>query len=261
MNKLREAFTKSSKTVIGFMTAGDPTFEASVQNVLALAEGGADIIEIGIPFSDPIAEGAIIQQANIRALKNGMTTDKAFQLVRKVREKIDTPICLITYLNPVFKYGYDSFFKECADSGVDGIFVPDMPYEERPEAAEYAQKHGICIIPLVAPAEPTRIKAIAESANGDGYVYVASAISDEGLTEDSKAELKAVIDEARKYTDLPMAVWFGIHTPKEAKRVAEIADGVIVESAAVELVTKHGEKAAPYIAEFIEQMRTALDNM
>lgn len=261
MNKLREAFTKNSKTVIGFMTAGDPTFEASVQNVLALAEGGADIIEIGIPFSDPIAEGAIIQQANIRALKNGMTTDKAFQLVRRVREKISTPICLITYLNPVFKYGYDRFFKECADSGVDGIFVPDMPYEERPEAAEYAEKHGISIIPLVAPAEPARIKAIAESANDDGYVYVASAISDEGLTEESKAELKSVIDEARKYTNLPMAVWFGIHTPKEAKRVAEIADGVIVESAAVELVTKHGEKAAPYIAEFIEQMRTALDNI
>ncbi len=261
MNKLREAFNKNKKTVIGFMTAGDPTFEASVQNVLALAEGGADIIEIGIPFSDPIAEGPIIQQANIRALSNGMTTDGAFRLVKTVREKIDTPICLITYLNPVFKYGYDRFFEACKNCGVDGIFVPDMPYEERPEAADYAKKHGITIIPLVAPAEPARIKAIAESAHGEGYIYVASAISDEGLTEDGKAELKSVIDEAKKYTDLPMAVWFGIHTPKEAKRVAEIADGVIVESAAVELVTKHGTKAAPYIAEFIEQMRTALDNI
>lgn len=258
MNKLREAFTKNQKTVIGFMTAGDPTFEASVQNILALAEGGADIIEIGIPFSDPIAEGAIIQQANVRALKNGMTTKRIFELVQRVREKIDTPICLITYLNPVFKYGYDRFFEDCAKSGVDGIFVPDMPYEERPEAADYAKKHGITIIPLIAPAAPERIKAIAESANDEAYIYVASAMSEAGLTEQSKQELKAVIDEAKKYTDVPTAVWFGIHTPKEAKRVAEIADGVIVESIAVELVTKHGEKAAPYIAEFIEQMKTAL---
>ena len=258
MNKLREAFTKNKKTVIGFMTAGDPTVEASVQNILALAEGGADIIEIGIPFSDPIAEGAIIQQANVRALKNGMTTKRIFELVQRVREKIDTPICLITYLNPVFKYGYDRFFEDCAKSGVDGIFVPDMPYEERPEAADYAKKHGITIIPLIAPAAPERIKAIAESANDEAYIYVASAMSEAGLTEQSKQELKAVIDEAKKYTDVPTAVWFGIHTPKEAKRVAEIADGVIVESIAVELVTKHGEKAAPYIAEFIEQMKTAL---
>ncbi len=255
MNKLTAAF-ENKKAVIGFMTAGDPTFEQSINNILAIAEGGADIIEIGIPFSDPIAEGPIIQTANVRSLANGMRTDRIFELVERVREKIDTPILLITYLNPVFKYGYDEFFAECKRVGIDGIFIPDMPFDERPEAAEFAKKYDITIIPLIAPAEEERIKAIAESA--EGYVYVASAISDEGLTDESKAELKATIDTARKYTDLPMAVWFGIHTPKEAKRVAEIADGVIVESAAVELVTKHGEKAAPYIAEFIEQMKVAL---
>lgn len=255
MNKLTEAFN-NKKAVIGFMTAGDPTFEQSINNILAIAEGGADIIEIGIPFSDPIAEGPVIQTANVRSLANGMRTDRIFELVEKVREKIDTPILLITYLNPVFKYGYDKFFAECKRVGIDGIFIPDMPFDERPEAAEFADKYDITIIPLIAPAEEERIKAIAVSAKG--YVYVASAISDEGLTDESKAELKATIDTARKYTDLPMAVWFGIHTPKEAKRVAEIADGVIVESAAVELVTKHGAKAAPYIAEFIEQMKVAL---
>lgn len=255
MNKLTAAF-ENKKAVIGFMTAGDPTFEQSINNILAIAEGGADIIEIGIPFSDPIAEGPIIQTANVRSLANGMRTDRIFELVERVREKTDTPILLITYLNPVFKYGYDEFFAECKRVGIDGIFIPDMPFDERPEAAEFAKKYDITIIPLIAPAEEERIKAIAESA--EGYVYVASAISDEGLTDESKAELKATIDTARKYTDLPMAVWFGIHTPKEAKRVAEIADGVIVESAAVELVTKHGEKAAPYIAEFIEQMKVAL---
>lgn len=255
MSKLRDAFN-NKKAVIGFMTAGDPTFEQSVANILALAEGGADIIEIGIPFSDPIAEAPVIQQANIRSLGNGMTTDRIFELVSKVREKIDTPICLITYLNPVFKYGYDRFFADCAKVGVDGIFVPDMPFEERPEAAEFAKKHGITIIPLIAPAEEERIKAIAESA--EGYIYVASAMSDEGLTDQSKEELKAVIETARKYTDLPMAVWFGIHTAKEARRVAEIADGVIVESSVVDLVTKHGAKAAPYIAELIESMKLAV---
>lgn len=255
MNKLTAAF-ENKKAVIGFMTAGDPTFEQSINNILAVAEGGADIIEIGIPFSDPIAEGPIIQTANVRALKNGMRTDRIFELVEKVREKIDTPILLITYLNPVFKYGYDKFFEECARVGIDGIFIPDMPFDERPEAAEFAEKHGIVIIPLIAPAEEERIKAIAESAKG--YIYVASAMSEAGLTEESKAELKHTIEIARKYTDLPMAVWFGIHTPKEAKRVSEIADGVIVESSAVELITKHGAKAAPYIAEFIESMKIAV---
>lgn len=255
MNKLREAFN-DKKAVIGFMTAGDPTFEDSIKNILALAQGGADIIEIGIPFSDPIAEGPVIQKANIRALSNGMTTDRIFELVGRVREQIDTPIMLITYLNPVFKYGYERFFADCEKAGVDGIFVPDMPFEERPEAADYAKAHGITIIPLIAPAEEERIKAIAESA--EGFIYVASAMSEAGLTEQSKSELKYVIETTRKYTDVPTAVWFGIHSPKEAKRVAEIADGVIVESAAVDLVTKHGDKAAPYIEEFLEQLKTAV---
>jgi len=255
MNKLTEAFN-NKKAVIGFMTAGDPTFEQSITNILALVEGGADILEIGIPFSDPIAEAPVIQQANIRSLGSGMTTDRIFELVEKVREKTDVPICLITYLNPVFKYGYDRFFADCARVGVDGIFVPDMRFEERPEAAEFARNHGVTIIPLVAPAEEARIKAIAESA--EGYIYIASAMSDEGLTEQSKAELKAVADVVKKYTDLPTAVWFGIHTAKEAKRVAEIADGVIVESSVVDLVTKHGAKAAPYIAELIESMKIAV---
>ena len=239
------------------MTAGDPTFEQSVENILALAEGGADIIEIGIPFSDPIAEGPVIQRANIRALSNGMTTAGIFELVRRVREKTDTPICLITYLNPIFKYGYDRFFADCEKVGVDGIFVPDMPFEERPEAASFAKAHGITIVPLIAPAEEERIKAIAQSA--EGYIYVASAMSEAGLTDSSRDELKSVIDTVRKYTDLPTAVWFGIHTAKEAKRVSEIADGVIVESSVVDLVTRHGDKAAPYIAELIESMKAAVE--
>ncbi len=256
MNKLTQAFS-NKKAVIGFMTAGDPTFEQSITNILALVEGGADILEIGIPFSDPIAEGPVIQKANIRALGSGMTTDRIFELVKRVREKTDTPICLITYLNPVFKYGYDRFFADCAEAGVDGIFVPDMPFEERPEAAEFAKKHGITIVPLAAPAEEERIKAIAESA--EGYIYVASAMSENGLTEQSKSELHAVTETVRKYTDLPTAVWFGIHTAKEAKSVAEIADGVIVESSVVDLVTRHGDKAAPYIAELIESMKIAVN--
>ncbi|MBP1543259.1 MAG: tryptophan synthase subunit alpha [Oscillospiraceae bacterium] len=255
MNKLTEAF-RNKKAVIGFMTAGDPTFEQSITNILALAEGGADILEIGIPFSDPIAEGPVIQKANIRALGNGMTTDRIFELIKRVREKVSTPICLITYLNPVFKYGYERFFADCEAAGVDGIFVPDMPFEERPEALDYAKAHGITIIPLIAPAEEERIKAIAESA--EGYIYVASAMSEAGLTDHSRDELKAVIDSVRKYTDLPTAVWFGIHTAKEAKRVSEIADGVIVESSVVDLVTRHGDKAAPYIAELIESMKIAV---
>ena len=255
MSNIRKAF-ENGKAFIAFITCGDPDLQTTAEAVRAAVEGGADLIELGIPFSDPIAEAPVIQQANIRSLGNGMTTDRIFELVEKVREKTDVPICLITYLNPVFKYGYDRFFADCARVGVDGIFVPDMPFEERPEAADFAKKHGVTIIPLVAPAEEERIKAIAESA--EGYIYIASAMSDEGLTEQSKAELKAVTDVVKKYTDLPTAVWFGIHTAKEAKRVAEIADGVIVESSVVDLVTKHGAKAAPYIAELIESMKIAV---
>ncbi len=256
MNKLTQVFKDNKKVLIGFMTAGDPTFDKSVENILALVEGGAEIIEIGIPFSDPIAEAKVIQEANIRALKNGMTTRRVFDLVKAVREKTDVPICLITYLNPVFKYGYEEFFAACEEQRIDGIFIPDMPFDERPEAAEFAKKHGVTIIPLVAPAEEQRIKAIAESA--EGFLYVASAMSEDGLTDSGKAELKAVIDTAKKYTDVPVAVWFSIHSPYEAKAVAEIADGVIVESSAVDLVTKHGEKAAPHIADFILAMKNAM---
>ena len=160
MNKIHNAF-ENKKAFIGFLTAGDPTFEDSFNNIMAMVKGGADLIEIGIPFSDPIAEGPVIQDANIRALSHGMTTDRAFELAEKVRQNTDIPICFMTYLNPVFKYGYDRFFERCQKIGVDGLICPDMPYEEKHEAADVAQKYGVSVISLIAPTSEDRIKMIA----------------------------------------------------------------------------------------------------
>ena len=165
MNKIHNAF-ENKKAFIGFLTAGDPTFEDSFNNIMAMVKGGADLIEIGIPFSDPIAEGPVIQDANIRALSHGMTTDRAFELAEKVRQNTDIPICFMTYLNPVFKYGYDRFFERCQKIGVDGLICPDMPYEEKHEAADVAQKYGVSIISLIAPTSEDRIKMIASEAEG-----------------------------------------------------------------------------------------------
>ena len=202
MNKIHNAF-ENKKAFIGFLTAGDPTFEDSFNNIMAMGKGGADLIEIGIPFSDPIAEGPVIQDANIRALSHGMTTDRAFELAEKVRQNTDIPICLMTYLNPVFKYGYDRFFERCQKIGVDGLICPDMPYEEKHEAADVAQKYGVSIISLIAPPSEDRIKMIASAA--EGFVYIVSSLGVTGTRSEIKTDLSSIIDIVRQKTDIPCA--------------------------------------------------------
>ena len=234
MNKIKNAF-ENKKALVGFLTAGDPTFEASCENVLAMARAGADLIEIGIPFSDPIAEGPVIQAANIRALSKGMTTDRAFELVKRVREVINVPVCFMTYLNPVFKYGYDRFFGRCAEIGVDGLICPDMPFEEKEEAAEVARKYGVSVISLIAPTSENRIKMIAESA--EGFLYMESV---------------------KRYAKVPAAIGFGISTPEQAKQMAAISDGAIIGSAVVSLVEQYGENAAPKIYEYVKSLADAV---
>ncbi|MBS7368764.1 MAG: tryptophan synthase subunit alpha [Oscillospiraceae bacterium] len=255
MNKIQNAFT-NKKAFIGFLTAGDPTFEASYENIMALVKAGADLVEIGIPFSDPIAEGPVIQDANIRALSNGMTTDRAFELAAKVRESTDIPLCFMTYLNPVFRYGYDRFFARCAEIGVDGLICPDLPFEEKEEAAAVARKYGVAVVSLIAPTSEERIKMIAESA--EGFLYIVSSMGVTGVRSEIKTDLDSIMESVKKYAKVPAAIGFGISTPETAAKMANISDGVIVGSAIVKLIAQYGENAAPEIYKYVKSLADAV---
>ena len=254
-NRISKAF-ENKKAFIGFLTAGDPTFDASYDNIMALINAGADLVEIGIPFSDPIAEGPVIQEADVRALNGGMTTDKAFELAAKVRANTDIPLVFMTYLNPVFKYGYDRFFAKCAEIGVDGLICPDMPFEEKAEADEIAKKHDISIISMIAPTSEERIKQIAESA--EGFLYIVSSLGVTGVRSEIKTDLASIMESVKKYAHVPAAIGFGISTPEQAQKMSQLADGVIVGSAMVRLVEKFGENAAPEIGKFAKSMTDAV---
>ena len=253
-NRIAEAFN-NKKAFIGFLTAGDPTFDASYANIMSLIKAGADLVEIGIPFSDPIAEGPVIQAADVRALKDGMTTDRAFELAAKVRSQTNIPLVFMTYLNPVFKYGYDRFFAKCAEIGVDGLICPDMPFEEKSEADGIAKAHGISIISMIAPTSEERIKAIAESA--DGFLYIVSSLGVTGVRSEIKTDLVGIMNSVKKYAKVPAAIGFGISTPEQAKKMSALADGVIVGSAMVRLVEKFGENAAPEIEKLARSLADA----
>ncbi|MCH5324507.1 MAG: tryptophan synthase subunit alpha [Eubacterium sp.] len=253
-NRIANAFKE--KAFVAFLTAGDPTIEKSEEYIGRLIDGGADVIEIGIPFSDPIAEGPVIQAANIRSLSAGCDLSKVFTLTENVRKKYpDTAIVYLTYLNPVYKYGPDKFFAKCAEIGADGIIVPDMPFEEKGEIAEAAKKHGIEIVSLIAPTSEDRIKQIAEQA--EGYIYIVSSMGVTGMRSEIKTDISAIVEAVRKYSDRPAAVGFGINTPEQAAKYSAIADGVIVGSAIVKLIEQHGENAGDALYEYAKKMKNA----
>lgn len=258
MNRIESAF-KNKKAFIGFLTAGDPTFDASFENIMAAVRAGADLIEIGIPFSDPIAEGVVIQAADLRALNAGMTTDRAFELAEKVRRETDIPLVFMTYLNPVFRYGYDRFFKKCAEIGIDGLICPDLPFEEKAEAEGYAKAHGAAVISMIAPTSEERIKSISESA--EGFLYIVSSMGVTGVRSEIKTDLSSIMESVRKYAKTPAAIGFGVSTPAQAEQMAKIADGVIVGSAIVKLVAEYGENAAPKIYDYVKEMADAVHNV
>lgn len=256
-NKLDKVFkTPNRKAFICFLTAGDPTADCTVEFILEMERAGADLVEIGIPFSDPTAEGVVIQDANIRALKNGMTTDGAFEIVRRVREKSQIPLAFMTYANPVFHYGYDRFFARCEELGVDAIIIPDMPYEEKREMEEPANAHNVAVISMIAPTSEDRIQAIASEAKG--FIYVVSSMGVTGVRSEIKTDLGAIVESIRKVTDVPCAIGFGISTPEQAKKMAAVSDGAIVGSAIVKLIAKHGEQAAPEIYGYVKSMKDAV---
>ena len=254
MSKIANAFT-NGKAFIGFLTAGDPTIEKTVEYILAMQEAGCDLIEIGIPFSDPMAEGVVIQDANVRALKHNTTTDDVFEIVKAVRAKTDIPIVFLTYINPVFFYGYEKFFKKCDELGIDGIISPDLPYEEKGEIDEIAKRNGVDVISLIAPTSKERIQKIANDATG--FIYVVSSLGVTGMRSEIKTDLNAIIEDIRDVTDLPLAVGFGINTPEQASQIGKIADGVIVGSAIVKIIEEHGENAQNALKEYVSSMKKA----
>lgn len=254
MSKIANAF-KNGKAFIGFLTAGDPRIEKTVEFILAMEEAGCDLIEIGIPFSDPMAEGVVIQDANVRALKHNTTTDDVFDIVKAVRAKSDVPLVFLTYINPVFFYGYEKFFKKCNELGVDGIISPDLPYEEKGEIVDIARKNDVDVISLIAPTSKERIQKIASDASG--FIYVVSSLGVTGMRSEIKTDLKSILEDIRDVTDLPLAVGFGINTPEQARNIGEIADGVIVGSAIVKIIEEHGEDATSVLKEYVSSMKKA----
>ena len=257
MNRISNAFkSENGKAFIGFLTAGDPDIKSSEEFILEMVKAGADLIEIGIPFSDPIAEGKVIEAANTRALSNGATTDTVFELVQSIRAKIQVPLVFLTYLNPVFKYGYEKFFRRCNSTGIDGIIIPDLPFEEKGELAEYAERNDVKIISLIAPTSKERVKRIAE--NSTGFIYLVSSMGVTGVRENIDTDLESIIKDIRSATNTPVAVGFGISTPEQARKFSAISDGVIVGSAIVKIIEQHGKTAAKHVYEYVKSMKSAI---
>ena len=255
-NRIANAFL-GKKAFIGFVTGGDPSIEKSEEFILALIHGGTDLIEIGVPFSDPIAEGPTIAAANVRALSAGTTPDQLFGLVERLRKRTDVPIVFLTYLNPVFHYGYERFFERCAQSGVDGAIIPDLPFEEKEEVEQFAQVHGVHIISLVAPTSGERVQKIVAAASG--FLYVVSSMGVTGTRGTIETDLAKLMRLVRSASHIPAAVGFGVHTPEQAREIAKIADGVIVGSGIVEIIARLGENAGPELYRYAKAMKKAIE--
>ncbi len=253
MSKISEAF-QNKKAFIGFLTAGDPSLEKTEEFIIEMEKAGAALIEIGIPFSDPIAEGPVIQEANVRALsaEGGCTTDMVFDMLERVSKKVSVPLVFLTYLNPVFSYGYDRFCARCQEVGISGLIIPDMPYEEREELIPFAEKHEVELISLIAPTSQERIQMIAKEANG--YIYVVSSMGVTGIRSEITTDINGIVENIRKVTNTPIAIGFGINTPEQAASYSQIADGVIVGSAIVKIIGEHGKDAGKYVYEYVKSM-------
>ncbi|MDI3534869.1 MAG: tryptophan synthase alpha chain [Thermosediminibacterales bacterium] len=249
---------KGEKALIIFITAGDPSIELTRDLVIEIEKAGADIIELGIPFSDPLADGPVIQAASQRAIKAGMTTEKAFNLVKALREKTEIPIAFLTYFNTVYNYGQLEFLKKCCDFGVDGMIVPDLPLEERKELEDIAKGYPVDIIPLVAPTSAQRIKKIVSGASG--FVYCVSSTGVTGIRESFKTDLEAFMEEVGKHTSLPRAIGFGISGPDAVRQLKPFAEGLIVGSAVVKKIAEDGspEKVIKRVSDFVCSLKQAL---
>ncbi|MCR5387762.1 MAG: tryptophan synthase subunit alpha [Lachnospiraceae bacterium] len=255
MTSIKSAF-ENKKAFIPFITCGDPDLETTAKIVRTAAANGADLIELGIPFSDPTAEGPVIQGANIRALSGGVTTDKIFDLVRDLRKDVTIPMVFMTYANVVFSYGAEVFIKTCNEIGINGIILPDLPFEEKEEFSDLCKKYDVALISLIAPTSNNRIAMIAKEA--EGFLYIVSSLGVTGTRSEINTDLASIVKVVRENTDIPCAIGFGISTPEQAHKMAAVSDGAIVGSAIIKLIEKYGRDAAEPVGAYIKSMKEAL---
>ncbi len=255
MSKIRKAF-ENGKAFIPFITCGDPDLATTAAAVRAAVANGADLVELGIPFSDPTAEGPVIQGANLRALTGGFKTEQAFELVRELRKDVAVPLVFMTYANVVFSYGAERFISTCREIGLDGLILPDLPYEEKEEFLPLCRRFGVDLISLIAPTSADRIGMIAGEA--EGFLYIVSSLGVTGTRSEITTDLASIVKVVRDHTDIPCAIGFGISAPEQARQMAEISDGAIVGSAIIKLLEKYGKDSPKYIGEYVKMMKEAI---
>ncbi|MEN6314603.1 MAG: tryptophan synthase subunit alpha [Clostridiaceae bacterium] len=257
MSKIQRVFS-GGKAFIPFITAGDPALSVTEQLVLQMAQDGADLVELGVPFSDPVAEGQVIQDADNRALSAGITTDSIFGMVGRIRRHCNVPIALMTYVNPIFTYGTDRFMGNCREAGIDAVIVPDVPFEEKGELLPHCCKYDVDLVSMIAPTSKNRIRMIAGEARG--FIYCVSSMGVTGERQEFGDEIEDMVRLVKEVRDIPCAVGFGISTPEQAARMARISDGVIVGSAIVRIIEKYGTECIPHVAEFVRSMKKAVNS-
>lgn len=255
MIKIAEAFS-SGKAFIPFITCGDPDLETTGELIKKMSESGADLIELGIPFSDPTAEGPVIQEANIRALSKGTTTDKIFDMVKSIRNEVAVPLVFMTYANVVFSYGTERFVKKAAECGMAGLILPDVPYEEKEEFEKVCEKYGLELISLIAPTSRDRIEMIAKKAKG--FIYCVSSLGVTGVRSSFSTDISDVTGHIKAASDIPCAIGFGISTPEQAKKMSAYSDGVIVGSAIVKIIAKYGKNCIEPVCSYVKEMKKAV---
>ncbi|HPT76570.1 MAG: tryptophan synthase subunit alpha [Epulopiscium sp.] len=255
MSNIENVF-KKGKAFITYITAGDPSMETTIKLVIEMAKAGADVIELGIPFSDPVAEGPVIEEAHARALSKGITTDQIFDGIKEIRKNSDVPIVIMTYANPIFTYGTERFMKRCQEVDVSAVIVPDIPFEEKEELLPFCQEYNITMISMIAPTSKERIRMIAQEA--EGFIYCVSSLGVTGVRKSIGNEAEEMIKLVKEVKEIPCAIGFGLSTPQQAAQMAKIADGIIVGSAIVQMIAEYGENSVPYVYEYVKEMKKAL---
>jgi len=255
MSNISKAFSRG-KAFIPFITCGDPDVATTKAAVLEMVKAGADLIELGIPFSDPTAEGPVIQGANLRALTGGIKTKDVFDLVRDLRKETDIPMVFMTYANVVYSYGADDFISTCKDIGIDGLILPDLPFEEKEEFLPICHRYGVDLISLIAPTSEKRISKIAKEA--EGFLYIVSSLGVTGTRSEITTDLESIVKVVRESTHIPCAIGFGISTPEQAAKMAGLSDGAIVGSAIIKLLEKYGKDAPKHIGKYVKEMKEAV---
>lgn len=255
MSNIYKAF-ENGKAFIPFITCGDPDLKTTKAVVIEAARNGADLIELGIPFSDPTAEGPVIQGANLRALNGGVTTDKIFDFVEDLRKTVTIPMVFMTYANVVFSYGAEKFISACQKIGIDGLILPDLPFEEKEEFEPLCKQYDVDLISLIAPTSENRIAMIAKEARG--FIYLVSSLGVTGMRSEIKTDLSSIVEVIKANTKTPVAIGFGISTPEQAGKMASISDGAIVGSAIIKILEKYGKDAPESVGSFVKQMKDSV---